>query len=238
MKSRWSSGISWAASGVVGLFCSFAAQANLIVNGSFEDPASQGSPSLPIGSTYLTGWTVINAEMAQLCPGCFGVTASEGMYSLDFTGYHDAPPYGGVRQVISTVPFNVYKLSFDVGAISGVSGIDVSAGDLHHTAFSEASALTWTTFSSTFTALSSVTTIDLIGVQPSNGGRYIGLDNVIVTAVPIPPCTLAIQLRPTGPYRDSAKKETSLKQHQQRRWPSGRRNREGSRSRSTNNIEY
>ncbi len=154
--------------------------ANLITNGSFESPASAGSPSLPNGSTYLTNWTVINAEIAQICPGCFGITASDGSYSLDLAGYHDAAPYGGVQQVIATVPFAVYDISFDVGAVSGTSGIQVSAGNLLNNGFSTASGLTWTPFSSTFTALSTTTAISLIGTQASAGGGYIGLDNVSV----------------------------------------------------------
>jgi hypothetical protein len=153
--------------------------ANLITNGSFESPASAGSPSLPNGSTYLTDWTVVNAEIAQIYPGCFGLTASDGSYSLDLAGYHDAAPYGGVQQIIATVPFAVYDISFDVGAVSGTSGIQVSAGNLLNNGFSTASGLTWTPFSSTFTALSSTTTISLIGTQAS-AGAYIGLDNVIV----------------------------------------------------------
>lgn len=154
------------------------AHANLITNGSFESPASVGAPSLPNGSTYLTNWTVVNAEIAQ--GGFSGITASDGSYSLDLTGYHDATPYGGVQQVIATVPFAVYDISFDVGAVLGTSGIQVSAGDLLNTGFSTGSGLNWTTFSSTFTAPSSTTTISLIGTQSSWSGIYIGLDNVIV----------------------------------------------------------
>lgn len=163
------------------------ANANLLTNGSFETPASAGSPSLPNGSTYLTGWTVINAEIAQIFPGAFGITASNGLYSLDLAGYHDAAPYGGVRQVIATVSGAVYNISFDVGSISGTSGVKVLAGSLSNNGFSTSTSLLWTTFSSTFTALGSTTAIDLIGLQPSSSGTYIGLDNVDVTLNRLPP---------------------------------------------------
>lgn len=162
------------------------AHANLLTNGSFENPASLNSPSLPNGSTYLTGWTVINAEIAQIFPGGFGITASNGLYSLDLTGYHDAMPYGGVSQAITTVAGAVYNISFDVGAVNGTSGVNVLAGSLSNNGFSTATSLAWTTFSSTFTALGTSTTIDLIGFQASGSGTYIGLDNVDVTLNRLP----------------------------------------------------
>ena len=161
------------------------ANANLLTNGSFETPASTVSTSLPIGSTYLTGWTVINAEnIAQISPGAFGITASNGLYSLDLA-FRDVASYGGVRQVIATVSGAVYNISFDVGSTSGTSGVKVLAGSLSNNGFSTSTSLLWTTFSSTFTALGSTTAIDLIGLQPSSG-TYIGLDNVDVTLNRLP----------------------------------------------------
>lgn len=158
------------------------AHANLITNGSFESPTSNGIPSLSIGSTYLTGWTVINAEIAQEGPAFPTINSSNGNYSLDLTGYHDSAPYGGVEQVIATIPFAVYNISFDVGALSGTSAVQVLVSNLLNTGFSTSASegVVWTTFTSIFTALSPTTTIDLIGTQSSWNGVYIGLDNVIV----------------------------------------------------------
>jgi hypothetical protein len=177
------------------------ARAALVANGSFESPASAGSPSLSSGSTYLVGWMVINAEIAQIYPGDFGITASDGSYSLDLAGYHDSSPYGGVQQDIVTTPSAVYDISFDVGAMSGTSGIEVTAGDLQDTGSSAGSALTWTRFSSTFTAIGSTTTISLIGTQSSAGGTYIGLDNVVVQLDHLPsqvPSPASLALLSTG----------------------------------------
>ncbi|MBN8246834.1 MAG: hypothetical protein J0L84_05255 [Verrucomicrobia bacterium] len=67
------------------------ARAAVLTNGSFESPASQETPSLPVGSTYLDGWTVLLAEIAH-CVDCAdfgsagGGSASEGQRSLDLTG--------------------------------------------------------------------------------------------------------------------------------------------------------
>jgi hypothetical protein len=158
---------------------SFQCQANLLTNGSFEDPASAGAPSLAAGSTYLTGWTVVNAEIAQICPGCFSVTASDGAYSLDLAGYHDNTPFGGVAQTIATTPGDVYSISFDVNSLAGTTSIAVTAGDLSDIGSSSAPFDTWTTYSGFFTALDDNTPIELIGSSSGNN-TYVGLDNVVV----------------------------------------------------------
>lgn len=157
------------------------AHANLLTNGSFEDPASVGTPGLGTGSTYLTGWTVINNPIAHIPSS--GIVPSNGQYSLDLTGYDDTSPQGGVSQTIFTAIGAVYNISFDVGAWGGTSSVDVSAGDLFATRASSTDFqnVFWTTFSSTFTALGSTTTIELIGQLSSANGTYIGLDNVDVT---------------------------------------------------------
>ncbi len=154
--------------------CSGPLRANsLVVNGSFEDPASNGSPSLGLGSTYLTGWTVIDAEIAQLRNVDFPLLfPSDGTYSLDLTGYHDGTPWGGVEQIIATILGATYAIHFDT---RGTTAVTVSAGDLH--AVGSGTGQDWTTYNGFFTALDSSTTISLIGLT---GGNYIGLDNVIV----------------------------------------------------------
>jgi hypothetical protein len=159
-------------------------RANLITNGSFETPALGGAGGFDIGSTALTGWTVINNGLWRIHSGDFGIFAPDGSYSLDLTGYNEAgtaqPPYfGGVEQTISTIPFAVYTIRFAVGTNTGTSNIQVSAGSLLDLAsVTSSGGVQWTTYSSTFTALGSSTTIDLIGNVTY--GDLIGLDNVVV----------------------------------------------------------
>ncbi len=144
------------------------AHANLLTNGSFEDPAPGVTLSLLKDSTLLTGWTVINAEIAQLYPGNLGITASNGQYSLDLTATHDAKPYGGVRQAITTVVGAEYKISFDVGARgNGNSKVQVLAGSLNGGQTVSANEPAWSTFNATFTAYGTSTNIDLIGIEAS-----------------------------------------------------------------------
>lgn len=159
------------------------AHANLLTNGSFEDPASTGVPALAVGSTYLTGWTVINDPIAHIPFST--IAASHGQYSLDLTGYSDSSPQGGVRQSIATTIGAVYNITFDVGAVNGTSSVSVLAGNLNasQSSVTELTDVYWATFTSTFTASAATTMIDLIGLTSSANGTYIGLDNVDVTLI-------------------------------------------------------
>jgi hypothetical protein len=159
------------------------ANANLVKNGSFENPASSGTSELAPTSTYLTDWTVFNDSLAHISTGN-GFTASHLDYSLDLTGHsaRGVGNYGGVKQVISTVVGATYSISFDVGAWNGgTSKVEVTAGDLTAIGSATTDDLVWTSFSSVFTAQDTTTTIKLLGLQASYEGHFIGLDNVNVT---------------------------------------------------------
>ena len=155
---------------------------NLLLNGGFEDPSGTvvGTPSLLVGDTSIPSWTVVNQETAWIFSGNFGIFPSEGLRSLDLSGYHDSAPFGGVTQTIPTQVNALYRLSFDLGAFSG-SSVRVNAGtttaDFVHTLFG---IQHWQTFSFDFTASSTSTAITLTGLS-SAANNYIGLDNASVT---------------------------------------------------------
>jgi hypothetical protein len=170
------------------------ASAALVTNGSFENTANfvgdvNDTMSLPSGSTAMTSWTVTNGTLAWIGPANpFGLTAQNGSYFLDLTGYHDNVPYGGVEQSIATSVGSQYLLSFYLGSSSqygipdsivatagGVSGTFTSTNPTPNNA--------WELETLLFTATSSSTLISLVG---NSGGEYIGLDNVAVSAVPEP----------------------------------------------------
>ncbi len=159
-------------------------QANQLTNGSFETPDTGVSGGFGVGSTALTGWTVINNALWRIHSGDFGIIAPDGSYSLDLTGNNEdaaarPPLWGGVEQTIATIPGAIYTVQFDVGSQPGTSSVQVSAGSLLALASSTSSSgFKWTTYNSTFTALGSSTTIDLIGYVSS--GDTLGLDNVDV----------------------------------------------------------
>jgi hypothetical protein len=161
----------------------------------------------------MNGWTVTGDSLAWInTPNPFLLAASSGSKFLDLTDYAVGGPYGGVRQTISTVSNATYRISFDVGAVSGTAKLQVTAGDLSDIASSVASnGHTWTTYSSFFTANSGSTVIEFFGNQADGGGHYLGLDNVRVelfqnpNAVPEPAgCFLLILA--AMPLRKSLKK--------------------------------
>ena len=172
-----------------------------VVNGSFEDGAFFGdgnhAMSLAVGSTAMTGWTVVNNELAWInTPNSFnGLAGTDGTFFLDLTGYHDSAPYGGVAQTTATTAGQGYRLLFDLGSNESDS---VSRGPVSLTATAGINSRTFTTtpsgvgnqyqtFTFDFLATSSNTTISLVGAS-ATGGRFIGLDHVrlIPTTVGVP----------------------------------------------------
>ena len=141
----------------------------------------------------MTNWTVVgNSPIAWIGPNNpFGLTASNGNYFLDLTGYSDSSPiFGGVSQTIPTTPGTTYALSFDLGSSttynpSGTAGITSTAtatvGNTTQTFnFTTTLANEWTTETMFFTATSNLSST-LITIQGSTGDKYIGLDNVSVS---------------------------------------------------------
>jgi hypothetical protein len=165
-------------------------------NGSFSDNTGDDTMNLSVGSTAMTGWTVTDAKIAWIGPlNPFELSASEGSYFLDLTGYHDSTPYGGVaQQNISTLSGGQYKLEFDLGSSTKYvlpSAITASAGLNSHLFTSTLSSLNgWEHCIMFFTASGTSTTISLTG--STAGGQYIGLDNVSVSFVPLPSTVLLL----------------------------------------------
>ena len=98
-----------------------AAKANLVSNGSFENgtftPDGNQVDSLPVNSTTMTGWTVVNGSLAWInSPNPFGINAQDGSKFLDLTDYRDAAPFGGVLQTVSTCVGCGYQLTFYLGS--------------------------------------------------------------------------------------------------------------------------
>jgi hypothetical protein len=178
------------------------ADGNLIINGSFElgnfvpNHPSDDTMTLPVGATDMTGWTVISGGLAWIGPSNpFGLSASDGGYFLDLSGYHDNAPWAGVEQTIPTTIGAQYQLSLDIGTSppydSAPVSVLVTAGSASTTFTSTPLNVNqWETFVFDFTATSSSTSISLTGLA-TDGEKYIGLDNVSVEPVP-EPGTLAL----------------------------------------------
>ncbi len=114
---------------------------NLLTNGSFEDTTNfvnQGNDTmdLPVGSSLMPGWTVSGSHYVSWIGPTnpfLGLTASDGSYFLDLTGYIFGAPFSGVSQTIPTQAGATYLLTFDLGSgpFWGLQdGLAVSAGSV------------------------------------------------------------------------------------------------------------
>ena len=109
----------------IAVVCAFVAlpvRAELIQNGSFESgnfvPNHENIMTLPVGSTTITGWTVVNDDIAWIREtNPYGILTPNGFLLLDLTAYDNSAPHGGVTQTIATTVGQNYALSVDLGLI-------------------------------------------------------------------------------------------------------------------------
>jgi hypothetical protein len=178
--------------------CLFAAdaRANLLTNGSFENTGGtfvgdvNKVDELLSGSSAIPGWTTTNGtQTAWIENGNpWNISASDGSFFLDLTGYSDSGTYGGVTQTFATSPGTSYTLTFDLGyggnstAFGGPVSVQVTAGGSSGT-FTSGSGVPnpalWDPETFNFTASSSTTQVTIIGLS-TTGGDYIGIDDADV----------------------------------------------------------
>lgn len=153
--------------------------------------------SLGVGSTVITGWTVVTDATAWIRGGNpFGLSASDGSQFLDLTNYSAGAPFAGMSQTIATTTGSTYTLAFDLGGSNawGRPGAIIANAGGTSASFTTgpASATTpnndWYHETMSFVATSDLTTITL---QGSVGFNYIGLDNVsvLLSSTEPPPVT-------------------------------------------------
>jgi Protein of unknown function (DUF642) len=187
-----------------------AAQANLLVNGSFEAgdfvPNAKGVQDIGFGPPYpITGWTTFVGEVFWIGNGnAYGLTASDG--SLHMSLYDPFRPLvgvGSVQQTVASTPGTVYEVSFDLGRAAGFPGpvgVQVqAAGYAANFLASGMAAMNWEHHSWRFTANDTYTVIAFVGqfgpgyVMGDEG--YIGLDNAALRVAAVPePGALALWL--------------------------------------------
>jgi uncharacterized protein DUF642/PEP-CTERM motif-containing protein len=192
MKRTWMALRACTALTLVAAAASAHANTNLLTNGSFElgTFTNQGNDTetFTAGATVMTGWTTAGNFVSWIGPtNPFGLSAQDGKYFLDLTGYQAGAPFGGVTQTIATTPGKQYDLSFYLGSYTAVWGgppvsMTATAGGTSgmFTNGATTSHSTWTLENLLFTASGSSTAITLTG---DAGVNYIGLDNVGVQCV-------------------------------------------------------
>lgn len=113
--------------------------ANLIVNGSFEEPAVTTGEFLEIfaGSSELVGWNVhTNSETDNILlieksykedyNNITAFNAQDGLNAVDLTGRRNVGGTAGISQVVDTVVGELYKLTFWVGRATPTTGPGLS----------------------------------------------------------------------------------------------------------------
>lgn len=174
------------------------AQANLLVNGSFESgPSVGGYVMVPKGSTAITGWVVVD-EPALNSIDYIGTLwqSADGNRSLDMN--HDYQ--GAIQQSFATVVNQVYRVSFMLAASpyggSLIKTLGVSAAGQHQYYNFDRSGHTytdmgWTPKTFYFKAVSTTTTLRFQSIYDDS---WYGpaLDQVVVEQVNIPPLLLLL----------------------------------------------
>lgn len=179
--------------------------ANLINNGSFEDPAVTTGQfqTFATGSALGSqpGWKVVGAsgkDVALVETTYIGFNAQNGLNSLDLTGSYNAGTTVGVEQLVDTEAGKTYKLSFYVGRMTEAGGpggnyADPATADLSIDGGSRMSftnsnitlgGVDWEQFTHTFTAVGAHTTITFYNGTSSSSINYVGLDNVSLEKAP------------------------------------------------------
>ena len=170
------------------------AEANLLVNGSFES-GIEWQDNVPVGSTGITGWTVTRANI-DLVDGYW--QASHGTRSLDLNG---SPGVGGIAQLFTTVPGQLYQVQFDqaanpdLGARISHMGVQ-AAGQSAQFAFdctgSSLSSMGWVIQTWEFAAVDTTTTLEFYSLDTEDSWKGPALDNVVVTVIPEPATLLLL----------------------------------------------
>ncbi|MFJ3010384.1 DUF642 domain-containing protein [Pseudomonas fluorescens] len=166
-----------------------AVAANLLVNGSFEQPGCSGSCILdtPAKANFITGWTTFlsGAEYFNL-PASFGSAAADGVAIVDLANYVYGNG-GGIQQNFATTVGAKYRLTFSAGnsryaSRSGDGVIQVKvAGQTatFNTPSAKGVAVEWSTITYEFTAITPQTTLAFFNEQ-NPYANFAFIDNVIV----------------------------------------------------------
>jgi choice-of-anchor C domain-containing protein len=172
------------------------ASAAFFQNGSFEsgiNPPGSGFTTLYGGSTAITGWTVWGHSIDWI--GNYWQPAASSNRSIDLNGNGRA----WIWQRFDTTPGMVYRVSFDMaGNPDGgdeSKDLRVSAGNYtglfnFNTNGTSLANMGWVTKEFFFTASELQTT--LIFASRENGSYGPAIDNVDVSAVPLPPALILL----------------------------------------------
>jgi Protein of unknown function (DUF642)/PEP-CTERM motif len=181
-----------------------AAWANIVVDGSFENPVipstfyenygAETNPTNYGGTSFDSAWVIAtnNVDIVSNLPGSsFTAPTTDGGHQyLDLVGYGST---GEIYQMLNTVVGQKYQLSFSFGNNPGSSPAEAQLtvtgspgiNDLLSHTLSTPSNIGWATYTATFVADSTSTKLDF---NETLGGNNAGvlLDAINVAPVPEP----------------------------------------------------
>ena len=157
--------------------------ANLLVNGSFEDPQiSSYFQTVNAGAPTITGWVVSGVSVdivnQNFAPG---YPARDGNQMIDLSG---TPGPGRIDQSFSTNVGETYVVSFSGSANSGADQMDLYLNNSYLYTVTNAAQGSWKDMTYMFTATSESSSIGFGSGYGGTTGAMV--DNVSVEAVPEP----------------------------------------------------
>ncbi len=160
-----------------GVLLAASAQANLIVNGGFEDNSVAPGSWAYFSSANVNGW---NGSNIEIWDSMNGVVAPEGTQHAEL----NAHPYTGgifsIYQSFATVVGQTYDVSFFYSARESANeAFSFSVGTLA-ALLNDHTVGVWNQFTGSFVANSAFTTITFSTLDNSTVGNF--LDGVVVTA--------------------------------------------------------
>jgi Protein of unknown function (DUF642)/PEP-CTERM motif len=201
------------------LLAARSSNANLLVNGSFEQPVATSGlncggiancQGFNIGDQIGTSaWTAVGPGPTDPTKtpiiiltnlyneGGYFFQPEDGNQSIDLTGMSNQG-LNGVEQTVATTPGAAYSLTFWIGhhaqdpnfyngAAAATLDIDgTPVGVFSNNDAPPPNLLAWKEFTFDFTAAGATTQIDFFNAVSSLSQNEVGLDNVVLTAVPEP----------------------------------------------------
>jgi hypothetical protein len=176
-----------------------AAATELVTNGSFEEPnilSLNYLKTYDLGSTEITGWTVVGGQIHNTPDTFWGLLAAEGRHWVDLTGI--AGYDKGLRSDAMAVTAGArYRISFAVGTYAAPNfgpatlGLSINGGaeTLHvNTNVGAAGSMNWLAHSIDWVADGSTLALSFHGRENGAMGNLnvVGLDAVSVQLAPVP----------------------------------------------------
>jgi hypothetical protein len=166
------------------------ANANLLVNGSFENPDVQTGSWQYFNSSSVPGWDGSNIEIWDHLNG---EAAYEGSQFAELNAHPSSVQGFTIYQNFSTIIGQTYDFSFAYQARNAISpneSFSVQINGILQDLLNTHTTTGWSVYSNSFTAIDTTSTISFSSITEGTQGNFI--DDVKVTTQVAEPATLAL----------------------------------------------